>query len=63
MTILKIIKNKIYKEYKFDKDVIKHRDDLFDAAKIILEINEVLNLNKSLNSDKVNNNLMELYKI
>ena len=63
MTILKIIKNKIYKEYKFDKDVIKHRDDLFDAAKIILEINEALNLNKSLNSDKVNNNLMELYKI
>ena len=50
-------KNKIYREYKFDEVVIKHRDDLLDAAKIILEINE------TLNPDKVNNDLMELYKI
>ena len=42
-------KDKIYKEYKFDEAVIKHSGDLLDAVKIILEIN------KSLKSDKVNN--------
>ena len=42
-------KDKIYKEYKFDEAVIKHGGDLLDAVKIILEIN------KSLKSDKVNN--------
>ena len=39
-------KNKIYREYKFDEDVVKHRDKLIDAVKIILEINEALNPNK-----------------
>ena len=47
LTILKIIK--IFREYKFDKAVIKQSGDLIDAVKIILEINEVLT------SDKVNN--------
>ena len=53
-------KGKIYKEYKFDEAVIKHRGDLTDAVKIILEINEVNN--EVLKSDKVNNDLMELLK-
>ena len=35
-------RSKISKEYKFDKDVIKHSGDLDDAVKIILEINKVL---------------------
>ena len=42
-------KDKIYREYKFDKAVNKHSGDLIDAVKIILEINEVLT------PDKVNN--------
>ena len=49
---------KISKEYKFDKDVIKHSGDLYDAVKIILEINKVLTSNK-VNND---NNLIKLYK-
>ena len=40
--------------------MIKHRGDLIDAVKIILEINEVNN--EVLKSDKVNNDLMELLK-
>ena len=54
-TIVDDIKNnkdKIYKEYEFDKDVIKHSSDLIDAVKITLEIN------KALKSDKANNDLM-----
>ena len=35
-------KSKIFKEYKFDKDVSKHSGDLDDAVKIILKINKVL---------------------
>ena len=35
-------KSKIFKEYKFYKDVCKHRGDLDDAVKIILKINKVL---------------------
>ena len=42
-------RDKISREYKFDKAVIKQSGDLTDAVKIILEINEVLT------SDKVNN--------
>ena len=42
-------KNKIYREYRFDEAVIKHNGDLIDAVKIILEINKVLT------PDKVNN--------
>ena len=51
---------KISKEYKFDKDVIKHKhsSDLDDAVKIILEINKVLTSNK-VNND---NNLIKLCK-
>ena len=51
-------RSKISKEYKFDKDVIKHSGDLDDAVKIILEINKVLTSNK-VNND---NNLIKLYK-
>ena len=32
-------KSKIFEEYKFDESVIKQRDNLYDAVKIILEIN------------------------
>ena len=39
----------MFREYKFDKSVIKQSGDLSDAGKIILEINEVLT------SDKDNN--------
>ena len=42
-------RDKIFREYKFDKSVIKQSGDLSDAVKMILEINEVLT------SDKVNN--------
>ena len=42
-------KDRIFREYKFYKAVIKQSDDLIDAVKIILEIN------KLLKSDKVNN--------
>ena len=35
-------KNKIYKKYKFDESIFKQRGNLYDAAKIILEINELL---------------------
>ena len=42
-------RDKIFREYKFDKSVIKQSGDLSDAVKIILEKNEVLT------SDKVNN--------
>ena len=51
-TIVDDIKNnkdKIFREYKFDEAVIKHNGDLIDAVKIILEMNKVLT------SDKVNN--------
>ena len=51
-------RSKFSKEYKFDKDVIKHSGDLDDAVKIILEINKVLTSNK-VNND---NNLIKLYK-
>ena len=54
-TIVKDIKNnknKIYREYKFDEDVVKHRRDLIDAFKIIVELNEAFNPNK------VNNDLI-----
>ena len=43
--IIDDIKNnneKTFKEYKFDKDVIKHSGDLIDAVKIIFKINKVL---------------------
>ena len=56
-------KDKIYKEYNFDKDVIKHRGDLLDAAKIILEINEVLisgQANDDDDDDDDDDDLMEL---
>ena len=43
--------NKIYREYKFDEDVVEHRGDLDDAAKVILEINEALNSDKANNDD------------
>ena len=42
---------KVYIEYKFDEDVVKHRGDLDDAAKVILEINEALNSDKANNDD------------
>ena len=42
---------KVYREYKFDEDVVKHRGDLDDAAKVILEINKVLNSDKANNDD------------
>ena len=50
-------RSKIFKEYRFDKDVSKHSGDLDDAVKIILE------LNKALTLDKVNNDLMKLYDL
>ena len=43
-------RDKIFREYKFDKSVIKQSGDLSDAVKIILEINEVLTSNK-VNND------------
>ena len=42
-------KNKIHEEYKFDESIFKQRGNLYDAVKVILEIN------KLLTSDKVNN--------
>ena len=42
-------KDKIYEEYRFDDSIFKQRGNLDDAVKIILEINKVLT------SDKVNN--------
>ena len=48
--IIDDIKSKIFKEYSLDKNINKQPGDLDDAAKIILELNEVLI------SDKVNNN-------
>ena len=42
-------RDKISREYKFDKAVTKQSGGLIDAVQIILEINEVLT------SDKVNN--------
>ena len=59
-TIVNDIKNnenKIYREYKFDEDVIKHKGNLLDVAKIILKINQ------TVNPDKVNNDVMKLYNI
>ena len=50
-------KDKIYREYKFEEDVVKHSGDLSDAVKIILEINQ------ALKSNKVKNNFMELLNI
>ena len=47
----------IYKEYRFDDSIFKQRCNLDDAVKIILEINKVLT------SDKVNNDWIELLKI
>ena len=35
-------KDKIFRDYKIDKAVIKQSGDLIDAVKIILEINELL---------------------
>ena len=39
-----IKKNKveIFKDYKFDKSVIKQRGDLYDVVKVILEFNETI---------------------
>ena len=51
-------KSKFSKEYKFDKDVIKHSGDLDDAVKIILEINKVLISGKVDDDDDDNDNLM-----
>ena len=50
-------RSKISKEYKFDKDVIKHSGDLNDAVKIILEINEVLTSSK-VDDDNYDNSLI-----
>ena len=43
-------KDKISREYKFDKAVIKQSGDLIDVVKIILEINELLTSNE-VNND------------
>ena len=53
-------RRKIFKEYKLDKDVIKHSGDLNVAVKIILEINEVLTSNKvdDDNYDNYDNSLI-----
>ena len=47
------------KEYKFDRDVINHSGNFDDAVESILE------KNKELTSDKVNNNndLIKIYDI
>ena len=50
-------KDKIYREYKFEEDVVKRSGDLSDAVKIILETNQ------ALKSNKVKNNFMELLNI
>ena len=39
---IKINKDKILEEYKFDKSVIKQRGNLYDAVKIIVEFNETI---------------------
>ena len=39
---IKINKDKILEEYKFDKSVIKQRGDLYDVVKVILEFNETI---------------------
>ena len=43
-------RNKIYEEYEFDESIFKHRGNLHNAVKNILEINELLTLHKD-NSD------------
>ena len=35
-------KDKILEEYKFDKSVIKQLSNLYDAVKVILEFNEII---------------------
>ena len=42
-------KDKIYEEYKFDESIFKQRGNLYDAVKIILEINELLTLDEDNN--------------
>ena len=56
-------RSKIFKEYKFDKDVSKHAGNLDDAVKTILKISEVLISGKVNNDDDDNYDLMGLYKI
>ena len=34
-------KNKIYEEYKLDESIFKQRRNLYDAVKVILEINKL----------------------
>ena len=49
-------KSKIFKEYSLDKNINKQAGDLDDAAKIILELNEVLISDKVNNNNNYNNN-------
>ena len=42
-------RGKNFEEYKFDNSVIKQRGNLYDAVKIILEINELLTLDENNN--------------
>ena len=59
--IIDDIKNnriKIFKEYSLDKNINKQPGDLDDAAKIILELNEVLISDKVNNNNNNNNNLI-----
>ena len=42
-------KDKIFREYKFDKAAIEQSGDLIDAVETILEINEVLTSDKVIN--------------
>ena len=56
--------SKFSKEYKFDKDVIKHSGDLDDAVKIILEINKALISGKvDDDDDDDDDDLMKLYNV
>ena len=50
-------KSKIFKEYSLDKNINKQAGDLDDAAKIILELNEVL-ISDKVNNNNNNNNLI-----
>ena len=65
--IIEDIKNnrdKISREYKFDKSVTKHSGNLDEVVKIILETNEVLISNKVNNNNNNNNNdLIKLYNV
>ena len=51
-------RSKFFKEYKFEKDVIKHSGNLDDAVKIILEINKVLISGEVDDDDNDDDNLM-----